>query len=139
MDLFDPATYAGLRRPLREAETLPVECYTSEAFYKREVETIFMKCWNMLGREDFAKNPGDYFVRDVRGISLIVARGKDMKLRAFVNACRHRGTKMLDGMGQCKEFHCTYHGWAYTRDGSLRAFNAMDQAQNLDPKDFGLK
>lgn len=139
MDLFDPATYANLRRPLREAETLPVECYTSEAFYKREVETIFMKDWNMLGREDFAKNPGDYFTRNVCGIALIILRGKDMQLRAFINACRHRGTKLVEGMGQCREVQCPYHGWAYNLDGTLRSFNAMDQALNLDPKDFGLK
>ena len=42
-DIFDPARYAGVRKPLLEAETLPPDCYTSEAFYKREVETIFLR------------------------------------------------------------------------------------------------
>jgi len=61
-----------------------------------------------------------------------------MRLRAFINSCRHRGTKLLEGKGQCREIHCPYHGWTYNLDGTLRAFNAMDQAENLDPKDFGL-
>jgi len=138
MDLFDPATYASLRRPLREAETLPVECYIDDKFYQREVETIFKKIWNCIGREDFAKNPGDYFTRNLVGISLIIIRGKDMRIRAFVNACRHRGTKLLEGMGQCREVHCPYHGWTYNLDGTLRAFNAMEEAKNLEPQEFGL-
>ena len=41
-NIFDPARYAGVRKPLLEAETLPPECYTDEAFYRREVETIFL-------------------------------------------------------------------------------------------------
>ena len=138
MDLFNPATYAAVRRPLREAETLPVECYIAEEFYKREVENIFKKCWNCIGREDFVKNPGDYFTRTLVGVSLIIIRGHDMKIRAFVNACRHRGTKLLVDKGQCREIHCPYHGWNYNLDGTLRAFNAMEEAKNLEPKDFGL-
>ena len=39
-NLFDPHRYAATRRPLLEAETLPGECYTSEGFFRREVETI---------------------------------------------------------------------------------------------------
>lgn len=44
MDLFDPQTYAAVRRPLLEAETLPPACYSSPEFYRREVSNIFMKC-----------------------------------------------------------------------------------------------
>jgi phenylpropionate dioxygenase-like ring-hydroxylating dioxygenase large terminal subunit len=137
MDLFDPKTYAALRRPLLEAETLPVECYTSPEFYKREVSNIFMKCWNCVGREDFIPKPGDYFTETLVGASLIMMRGRDKKIRAFVNACRHRGTKLLDGSGNCRAITCPYHGWAYNLDGSLLAFNFMEQTQNLQPKDFG--
>ena len=138
MDLFSPETYKGVRRPLREAETLPPECYLSEEFFKREVETIFMKSWNCLGRKDYVNNPGDYFTRNLAGVSLIVMRGHDHKIRAFINACRHRGTTLLEDKGQCAQISCPYHGWAYNTDGTLRAFNAMDEALNLDPKDFGL-
>jgi len=37
MDLFDPKTYVNVRKPLLEAETPPAGCYTSEAFYQKEV------------------------------------------------------------------------------------------------------
>lgn len=138
MNLFSTDTYTAVRRPLREAETLPPQCYISEEFYEREVSNIFMKCWNCIGREDYIKNPGDYFTRTLVGISLIIMRGRDKKIRAFINSCRHRGTKLLEGKGQCREVACPYHGWTYNLDGSLRSFNAMDEARNLEPKDFGL-
>ena len=138
MDLFSPATYAAVRRPLREADTLPPECYSSEEFYKREVSNIFMKCWNCLGREDYIKNSGEYFTQSLVGISLIIMRGEDMRIRAFVNSCRHRGTKLLEGRGQCREIMCPYHAWTYNTDGSLRSFNAMQEAKNLKPEDNGL-
>ena len=50
--LFDPALYAGVRRPLAHAESMPPWTYTSEAFLRREIETVFMKEWNFLGRAD---------------------------------------------------------------------------------------
>ena len=117
MDLLNAATYTGVRRSLREAETLPPECYISEAFYRREVSEIFMKCWNCMGREDYIKNPGECFTQPLVGISLIIMRGEDM--------CRHRGTKLLEGKGQCREIMCPYHAWTYNTDGTLRSFNAM--------------
>jgi phenylpropionate dioxygenase-like ring-hydroxylating dioxygenase large terminal subunit len=138
MRLLDPSTYIDVRRPLREASTLPVECYLSEEFYRHEVQDIFMKCWNLIGREDYIRHPGSYFTRELIGISLIVMRGQDMKIRAFVNACRHRGTKLLEGSGQCEHVACPYHNWTYHVDGTLRSFNAMGEAHNLDPKDYGL-
>ncbi len=138
MNLFDPETYRGLRRPVHEAETLPAECYTSEEFYRREVECIFMKTWNCIGREDFIKKPGDYFTHNLVDVDLIVIRGRDNKVRAFANTCRHRGAKLLEGDGHCAAIHCPYHGWAYNLDGSLLAFNEMEDAKDLDGKKFGL-
>ena len=50
--LFDPQRYATTRLPASEASTLPPDAYTSGAFYRREVERIFMKQWNFMGRAD---------------------------------------------------------------------------------------
>ena len=138
MDLFDPNTYRAVRRPLTQAETLPTQVYTSPEFYQREIETIFMKYWNCVGREDYIKNPGEYFIRELVGTSLIIMRGNDHKCRAFLNACRHRGTKLLDQDGRCNVIQCPYHGWSYGVDGRLVAFNRMESVENLAPKDYGL-
>ena len=64
--------------------------------------------------------PGDYVSRDVAGIPLIAIRGLDGKIRAFKNACRHRGVQLANGHGCARALVCPYHGWAYSLDGSLR-------------------
>ena len=118
-DLFDPSHYAGVRKPLLEASTMPVWTYTSEEFYKREVERIFMKVWNFLGRVEQVPGPGDYFAASFAGVPLIVLRGEDGKVRAFANTCRHRGSELLEGKGQCKAIICPYHSWTYSTSNSL--------------------
>ena len=138
MDIFNPVSYLGVRRALREAEALPPECYLSDDFYKREVASIFMKCWNCMGRADYILHPGEYFTQSLVGISLNIMRGTARKIRAFDNACRHRGTKLVEGKGQCRVIVCAYHGWSYNLDGSLRTFNAMQEVKNLRPEDNGL-
>ena len=137
-EILDPSTYRETRRPLLEAETLPAECYTSEAFYREEVRKIFMKIWNFIGRADRIPNPGDYFAMEFVGVPVAVVRGKDGKVRAFANSCRHRGAKVVTGEGNCPAIVCPYHSWTYELDGRLRAAPDMDRAQGFDPRSFGL-
>jgi choline monooxygenase len=139
MDLLDPQTYRAVRKPLLDAETLPPACYTSVEFHRREVSEIFLKCWNLVGRADYVKNPGDYFTHAVAGVSFIVMRGDDNRIRAFVNACRHRGAELLRGEGNCRAIRCPYHSWTYNRDGSLRGPNGMQDTREFSASDFGLR
>jgi len=138
-NMFDPARYEGVRKPLLEAETLPPDCYTSEAFYKREVETIFLKVWNFIGRADRIPNPGDYFALEFVGVPVVVVRGRDKKVRAFANSCRHRGAKVMQGEGSCTVMSCPYHAWTYAiDDGRLIGAMEMDETAGFKKKDFGL-
>ena len=63
--------------------------------------------------------PGSYVAREAAGTPLVAVRGEDGEIRAFRNACRHRGKQVALGSGEAKIFKCTYHGWAYRLDGSL--------------------
>lgn len=136
--LFMPSSYDGVRRPLEEAETLPPACYTSEAFFRREVETIFMKAWNFIGRADRIPNPGDYFTLEFVGVPVIVVRDKDGAVRAFANSCRHRGAIVAQGEGNCRAFKCPYHSWAYGLDGQLLSAPEIDRSRNFDFAEYGL-
>jgi choline monooxygenase len=138
VDLFEPGAYVGVRRPLLEATTLPPECYRSPEFYRREVSNIFMKCWNLIGRADYVKNPGDYFTHTLVGVSIIVMRGEDGIIRAFVNSCRHRGAKLLEGEGSCKAIRCPYHSWLYSTTGELRNSNGMQDTLDFSSSEYGL-
>jgi choline monooxygenase len=137
-DLFSPATYAGVRRALADAETLPPFCYTSDAFFRREVERIFMKAWNFIGRADRIPDPGDYFTLDFVGVPIVVVRGQDAAVRAFANSCRHRGSVVAHGEGNCRAFRCPYHSWAYGLDGALLSAPEIEQTHDFDFAKYGL-
>lgn len=51
---------------------------------------------------------------------MLVARGQDGVARAFLNVCRHRGTRLVGAASGCeKRFVCPYHAWTYGLDGAL--------------------
>jgi choline monooxygenase len=137
-ELFDPRSYVTTRLPVLEAETLPPVAYTSEEFYQREVERIFLKQWNFMGRADLIPNPGDYFAVELVGVPIIVVRDQSGEARAFANHCRHRGTALVTGEGTCKAFKCPYHSWVYGLDGRLLGTPEMQQTLNFDPSRYGL-
>ena len=63
----------------------------------------------------------DYVAAQVGHLPVLVTRGKDEKLRAFVNVCRHRLHPVASGSGNRKTLQCPYHAWTYDLDGRLRA------------------
>ena len=137
-DLFDPALYDGVRRPLLDAEGLPPACYTDPAFHRAELERVFRRGWHMVGRLDQVAAPGDYLTATVGEVGLIVVRGRDGVVRAFANACRHRGTPLVEGRGSCAAFRCPYHSWTYALDGSLKGAAGMEQTRDFDMEGLGL-
>lgn len=136
--LFDPTSYDAVRRPLARAETLPPACYTSPEFFEREVRRIFRRCWNLVGRADYIAGPGDYFTFELAGTPGFAMRGRDGTIRAFVNSCRHRGAKLLDGSGSCPSIVCPYHSWVYDAAGRLRAAPGMAETEGFRADDNAL-
>ena len=137
--IFDPERYRAVRRPLLEAETMPSWCYTSRAFHEREVERIFHREWNFIGRADRIPKHGDYFTLEFAGVPVVVVRGKDGVVRAFSNVCRHRGARIMSGEGNARSFRCPYHSWSYGLDGSLERAPEMHETRGFDLADYGLK
>jgi choline monooxygenase len=137
-DIFSPKHYEGVRKPLLEAETMPAFTYTSPEFFQREVERIWRKVWNFIGSADQIRNSGDYFTLNFTGVPTIVLRDHEGYIRAFANTCRHRGSELLEGKGNCKLIVCPYHSWSYELNGNLRATPEMDKTLNFNKADYGL-
>src|SRR5260221_13159173 len=137
-DISDPRHYAGVRRPWQRAETLPAWCYTSEAFYQRERERIFFKYWNCIGHHSRVPDAGSYIAFDFMGVPLVVVRGDDMQIRAFINSCRHRGSEIVSGEGACKRLVCPYHNWAFSLTGELVATPLFEESADFKKADHAL-
>ena len=97
-----------------------VSAYTCPERHKREEEVLFRKRPLLMGLSCDWPKPGDWRTDDHAGVPILVARGRDGKLRAFLNVCRHRGAKVAQGCGHGSTFTCPYHGWTFGNDGALR-------------------
>ena len=110
--------------------TLPARYYTDPDVFRQELESFFFHGWICAGRADAIPGPGDYFLREIGGESIIVVRGAAGEPRAFYNVCRHRGTRICtSGEGNfAGRIQCPYHGWTYELDGRLVGAPHMDEA-----------
>jgi Rieske 2Fe-2S family protein len=138
---YDLDVAAGLeltRRPFAQARMLPGAVHTSPEIFRLEQQGLFSREWLCVGREADIPAAGDYFLKEVAGSSIIVMRGKDAKVRAFYNVCRHRGAKILDETkGRCPvRVLCPYHAWSYNLDGSLQA--VPQASEELEKESLGL-
>jgi choline monooxygenase len=121
---MDPALEALIRSydalaPLERAETPPAAWYLDPRVYDLERERVFFRSWQAVGHVHEVERPGAYFTLDLAGEPLVVVRGQDGALRAFVNVCRHRGSVVARGAGVARSLNCPYHGWVYGLDGRL--------------------
>lgn len=100
--------------------TLPIEAYADAARLDRETETLFRALPLPVAHASALAAPGDFVTHDDAGVPLLVVRGDDGEVAAFVNVCRHRGTRVEGApCGSKKAFVCPYHAWSYGRDGRL--------------------
>ncbi len=122
------------------ARTLPGTCYTSPAIYADEMERIFARQWNCVGRASALQGRGDYFLADVGRESLIVLRDQHGTVRALFNVCRHRGTRLCrEPAGHFSEsIQCPYHAWTYATDGRLIGAPHMQEVEGFDKTDYPL-
>ena len=93
-----------------------------------EKHKVFASNWFCIGRHDeVGSTSGSYKLVDLQGEQVLVVRGTDSSLRAFVNMCRHRGTELVDSTDTGASvgcfgalIRCPYHNWTYNTDGTLR-------------------
>src|ERR1700722_19792036 len=84
---------------MTEDSLIPAERYTSQAFHDLEMERIWMRSWQVACREEEIPRPGDFVEYTLGNENILVVRNKAGEVRAFFNACRHRGTQLGQGCG----------------------------------------
>lgn len=145
MDGPQTETWQRLRDQLARVEvgfdtsaTLPPACYGDRDVFAREATGIFRASWVGVGRSDRWRASGDYAAFTLAGVPLVVLRDEAGALRAFANSCRHRGTELLRGEGNCRHIICPFHAWTYGLDGGLAGAPRMERAKGFDKADYGL-
>jgi phenylpropionate dioxygenase-like ring-hydroxylating dioxygenase large terminal subunit len=97
--------------------TLPSGYYTSEAIYRKELESIFACFWNLACHRTQVDETGQYVKCRVGEEEIIVTRDEGGALKGFYNVCMHRAhTLIQDDRGRTNMIGCPYHAWTYQLD-----------------------
>ena len=119
-------------------KSLPRQFYTSETVYKMDIQHYWNHSWIWVGHINQIPNVGDFFLFDYGYESVIIARDKNDSVNAFLNVCRHRGSRVcIEKSGNTRVFVCPYHAWTYELNGSLRAAREMED--NFKTAEYSLK
>jgi len=113
--------------------------YFNDELFEIEYEEMFARRWQFAGHVSEVPETGDYVTATLGRDSVVVLRGKDGELRAFLNVCRHRASRIFAGSGHCRGvIRCPYHGWTYQFDGSLMAIPQQENFPGIDRASHGL-
>jgi len=119
----------------------PKERYFDPDFFHMEAELLWPRVWQMACRLEEIPHPRDFVEYEFLDQSIVVVRTDDLGVKAFQNACRHRGVKVVAGRGTCETgFSCPFHGWCYGLDGTNTAVTRRKTfaEHNLAPQDINL-
>ncbi len=117
----------------------PKADYLDRAFHELEKEHLWPKVWQIACRDAEIANVGDYIAYDIVNDSIIVTRSSENEIRAFHNFCPHRGTLLVEGKGNAKQFVCPFHGWRFGTDGrNIKVIDKQDWGGCLAGEDVDL-
>lgn len=137
MTLADPHELVDANRGLVSSSV-----FVDDDVYETEQERIFASTWLFLGHDSQLADNGDFFTTSMGEDPVLVTRDRQGQIRAFLNSCSHRGTKLCpSNEGHLERFRCPYHGWTFGSDGSLVAAprSKVVYGEDFAKADWGLR
>jgi phenylpropionate dioxygenase-like ring-hydroxylating dioxygenase large terminal subunit len=114
---------------------MPASAYIDRVRFEHELARVWRRVPLALALGSELAGAGAYKALHVAGVPVLLTRAEDFAVRAFVNACRHRGAPLREpGCGRAAKHACPYHAWAYDARGALVAmygehtFGAADRS-----------
>ena len=132
-----PASWQTLEHGIRSGR------YTDPEFAKLEHAKLWRRVWQVAARLDEVPESGDYTVYEIGDESVIVVRVDRDTIKAFNNACPHRGTALAEDCGSFEgsRIICPFHGWRWAIDGAVQYVLERDQFRDgqLNDSDVALR
>ncbi len=118
---------------------VPKSRYIDPEFLRLELMHAFPRSWLVACRAEEIADVGDYVEFTVVDQSIVVVRESETSIRAFFNACRHRGTRLVRGRGTVTQFRCPFHAWQYGLDGTSRYVHDRGDFRAMTREDLCLR
>jgi phenylpropionate dioxygenase-like ring-hydroxylating dioxygenase large terminal subunit len=130
----------GEQRETAGITQVPASVYIDSGHFAREKDALFDRLPQVLCPSAVLPDPGMVLPHDATGRPLLIARDADGEIHVFLNVCRHRGTRLVEGQdAQCsKRLVCPYHAWTYRLDGKLLALPRPETFPGMDKNEFSL-
>ena len=107
-------------QPAALAKMLPPDHYLSERWFERERAVLHDNAWHFACLASSLTQPGDFRVRQLLDRSVLIIKGEDGNIRAFLNTCRHRAAPLTNARcGRLEQLRCPFHHWTYSTEGKL--------------------
>lgn len=112
--------FATRSDPETGTASVPVARYASREYHIKECANLWPRVWQMACHETEIPEVGNFLTYDIGKSSWIIVRVAEDEIRAFANSCLHRGMALTQGHGHRLAFSCSFHGWTWNLDGSLK-------------------
>lgn len=136
--MIDTTRILRLLDECKPGHALPRAFYVDRDIFEFDLEAIHARSWMLAGFEVEVPEPGSTLALTIGRTPIVVVRGRDKKLRAFYNICRHRGSQICaTGRARRPRMVCPYHQWAYDLEGNL--VHATQMGEDFDRAAHGLR
>ncbi len=119
-------------------EDISHDRYTSREWHEKETANLWSRVWQYACREDEIPEVGDYYIYEIVRSSYLVMRTAPDEIKAYPNACLHRGRLLKEYDGQCSEIRCPFHGFAWKLNGELQDVPADWDFPHVEAEAFKL-
>ncbi|MGI9596924.1 MAG: aromatic ring-hydroxylating oxygenase subunit alpha [Acidimicrobiales bacterium] len=145
-ELFDADTHPVAEHLRRVGEELPpgntrvpAGVYHERRYHDLEVERLWTKVWQLACLEEEIPEVGDYHVYDIAHLSFLIVRTAPDEIKAYRNACLHRGRKLRETAGRgAKNLRCAFHGWCWELGGDIKEIPCQWDFPDIDIADYSL-